>query len=159
MYCSSLWKSYSTCFCGQLDINLSLSTPYKLNRYHMSDRFVSFLHFSVELFIAMVYAAEENRCISGSVKWKVPHSLLASEFFRCLQAQQRLLGMHWGTRRLVFASVIDRWAQESGLQSYWCLSPARPCCLMSNQTASCLILLLFLCAFVGVCSPLCINSS
>lgn len=158
MHCSTLWKSYSTCFRGQLDINLSRSAPYKPNRYHMSHRFVSLLHFSVELFIAMVDAAEENHCISASVKWKVPYSLLASEFFRCLQAQQRLLGMHWGTRQLVFATVIDRWAQESGFQSYRCLSPALAHCLMSNQTASCLILLLFLRAYVGVCSPLCINS-
>lgn len=81
MYCSALWKSHFTCFCGQLDINLSRSILTKLNCYHMSDRFVSSLHFSVELFISMVYAAEANHCVSASVKWKVPYSLLASEFF------------------------------------------------------------------------------
>lgn len=151
MHCSALWKSHFTCFCGQLDINLSRSTLTNWTATTMSDRFVSLLHFSVELFISMVYAAEANHCVSASVKRKVPYSLLESEFFRCLQAQWRLLGMDWGTRQLVFTTVIDRWAPESGLQSYWCLSPALACCLMSNQTASCLILLLFLCAPLCVC--------
>lgn len=154
MYCSALWKAHFTCFCGQLDINLSHSFyPYKLNRYHMSDRFVSSPHFSVDLFIWMVYAAEANHCVSAGVKWKVPYSLPASEFFRCLQAQWRLLGMDWGTRQLVFTTVIDRWAQESGLRPYWCLSPAPACCLMSNHTASSLILLLFFSASQHVCVP------
>lgn len=99
----------------------------------MSDRFVSLLYFSVELFISMVYAGEANYSVSSSVKWKVPHSLLASEFFRCLQAQWRLLGMDWGTRQLVFTTVIDRWAQESGLQSYWCSACPRFAAWWANK--------------------------
>lgn len=81
--------------------------PFKLNRYHTSERLVSLLHFSVELFISMVYTAEPKHYVSASVKWKVPYSLLASEFVRCLQAQWWLLGIDWGTRQLVFTTVID----------------------------------------------------
>lgn len=90
----------------------------------------------------MVYAAQASRCVSGSVKWKVPYSLLVSEFFRCLQAWWKLLPMDWGARQLVFTSVIDRWAQETGLWPYWRLFPAPTWCLMSNETASCLTLML-----------------
>lgn len=132
-------------------------TLFKLNSCHISNRFVSSLHSSLELFISMGYAAEANRHISASVNWKVPYFLPASGFFRCLQAQWRLLRMDWGARQLVFTTVIDRRAQESGLLSFWCLSPGLACSLMSNQTASCLM---FVCASTWVhCPLLCVDSS
>lgn len=50
----------------------------------MSDRSVSSARSSVELFISMVYAAVGNHRVCAGAKWKVPYSLPASKFFRCL---------------------------------------------------------------------------
>lgn len=135
-----------TYFCGTLDINLILpiqpdSLPHE--RYICT-------RFSVELFIAAVYAAEAKCSVSACVLRKVPYSPLASGFFRCVQALWELVGMDWGTRQLVLTSVIDRWAQESGLWPYWHLSPALTWFVMSNETASCPPLLLF-CMHLRAC--------
>ena len=56
----------------------------KLDLHHMSDRSVSSARSSVQLFISMVYAAVANRRVCAGAKWKVPYSLPASRFFRCL---------------------------------------------------------------------------
>lgn len=135
-----------TYFCGTLDINLILPIqPDSLPH----ERYI-YTRFSVELFIAAVYAAEAKCSVSACVLRKVPYSLLASGFFRCVQALWKLVGMDWGTRQLVLTSVIDRWAQESGLWPYWHLSPALTWFVMSNETASCPPLLLF-CMHLRAC--------
>lgn len=139
----SLWTAWyqSSSFC-----------PYKWTLHHIAIHLYPPFHFCEELFITIVYATGASHCVSSSVRGKVPYSLLVSEFFRCLQAQWKLLPMDWGTRQLVFTRVIDRWAQESGLWPYWCLVLAPTWCLMSNETASCLTPHVDLCeTFVLVC--------
>lgn len=46
--------------------------PYQPNCKHISDRFVSLLYFSVDLFISVVYVLEANHCVSANVKRKGP---------------------------------------------------------------------------------------
>lgn len=101
-------------------ILIYLVRPYKLNHNHMSNRCASYAPFLCRV----VYL--NGLCSTSKplhiYQCEVEGPLLASEFFWCLQVQWRQLGIDLGTRQLVFTTVIDRWSQGSGLQSYWCLS-------------------------------------
>lgn len=113
LHCVPLCKLHFTRLRGQADINL---TRLGLTNWTAAMRAIDLYPPSIPLKSCL----SQPRCQSVALKRKVPYSLLASGFFRRVHTRWRRLRMDWGTRLLVFTTVIDRWDLEGCFQPSWC---------------------------------------
>lgn len=128
----------------------------------MSDRSVSSARSSVELFISMVYAAVGNHRVCAGAKWKVPYSLPASKFFRCLTGPVE--AARNGLRHQVACLYHCNRQVGPGDRASVLLMPLASSRLPLDEQSDCLlpdppVVFFFLCASMCACPRLCIDSS